>query len=158
MSFVSIPKIGAKISFTSLTPCIFSRSVSSSPYGRTHVYTRRPNKLPNPLVPHFPQRVYRADGSSFTHWTTSPRSRIRLTRDTTNNPLYHATARLAAQGLGGIEEEEEEGTGRMGRFRRRFGREVNVGDWAELHDEASTGQTLETMSASDNAKRKPAKK
>nr|VWP02506.1 DNA repair protein rad18 [Ganoderma boninense] len=61
----------------------------------------------------------RAVGSSRTpwtviHWTTSPRSVIRLTRDTTNNPLWNA-ARFV-----GMDEEEDEVTGRMGRFSRRF--------------------------------------
>ena len=71
-----------------------TRSVSSSPYGRTHVWKRRPNKLPNPVVPQFPQRVIRSDGSTFTHWTTSPRSVIRLTRDVTNNPQRVTVAKF----------------------------------------------------------------
>ncbi|KAI0820478.1 hypothetical protein BC628DRAFT_1524401 [Trametes gibbosa] len=92
-----------------------TRSVSSSPYGRTHVWKRRQKKLPNPMVPVFPQRLVRVDGSTVIHYTTSPRSLIRLTRDTTNNPLWNA-ARFV-----GMDEEEDEVTGRMGRFSRRFG-------------------------------------
>lgn len=92
-----------------------TRSVSSSPYGRTHVWKRREKKLPNPTVPVFPQRLVRVDGSTVIHYTTSPRSLIRLTRDTTNNPLWNA-ARFV-----GMDEEEDEVTGRMGRFSRRFG-------------------------------------
>ncbi|TBU41282.1 hypothetical protein BD309DRAFT_1042577 [Dichomitus squalens] len=92
-----------------------TRSVSSSPYGRTHVWKRRTKKLPNPIVPVFPQRLVRVDGSTIIHYTTSPRSIIRLTRDTTNNPLWNA-ARFV-----GMDEEEDEVTGRMGRFNRRFG-------------------------------------
>ncbi len=38
-----------------------TRLVSSSPYGRTHVWRRRAPKLPNPVVPQFPQRVTLAD-------------------------------------------------------------------------------------------------
>lgn len=91
------------------------RCVSSSPYGRTHVWKRRQKKLPNPTVPVFPQRLVRVDGSTIIHYTTSPRSLIRLTRDTTNNPLWNA-ARFV-----GMDEEEDEVTGRMGRFSRRFG-------------------------------------
>jgi len=91
-----------------------TRSVSSSPYGRTHVWKHRQRKLPKPFVPVFPQRVVRADGSTFTHYTTSPRSEIRLTRDTTNNPLWNATKWMAES------EEEDEVTGRLGRFNRRF--------------------------------------
>ncbi|KAI8992705.1 hypothetical protein BD414DRAFT_481948 [Trametes punicea] len=94
---------------------IQARLISSSPYGRTHVWKRRQKKLPNPTVPVFPQRLVRVDGSTIIHYTTSPRSTIRLTRDTTNNPLWNA-ARFV-----GMDEEEDEVTGRMGRFSRRFG-------------------------------------
>jgi len=99
----------------------FTRSVSSSPYGRTHVWKRRPKRLPNPIVPQFPQTVIRANGSSFTHWTTSPRSLIRLTRDVTNHPLWNVSA-LTGEGAA----EESEVTGRLGRFQRKFVGEV---DW-----------------------------
>ena len=99
-----------------------TRSVSSSPYGRTHVWKRRPKRLPNPIVPQFPQRVIRSDGSSFTHWTTSPRPLIRLTRDVTNHPLWNASALL---GEGAVEESEV--TGRLGRFNRKF--VVEEVDW-----------------------------
>ncbi|KAG0706684.1 hypothetical protein DFH29DRAFT_900893 [Suillus ampliporus] len=118
-----------------LSPSTLTRSVSTSPYGRSHVFKQRLPKLPNPVVPHFPQRVIRADGSSYMQWTTSPRSRITLTRDTTNNPLWNATQRLSgAVGEGGIEDEEQEGTGRLGRFRRRFGQDVGAGEWTELQE------------------------
>ena len=92
-----------------------TRSVSSSPYGRTHVWKRRARRLPNPVVPVFPQVLVRVDGSTVVHRTTSPRSAIRLTRDTTNNPVWNA-ARFV-----GMDEEEDEVTGRLGRFSRRFG-------------------------------------
>jgi len=72
-------------------------------------------------VPQFPQRVIRADGSSFTHWTTSPRSLIRLTRDVTNHPLWNVSA-LTREGA----VDENEVTGRLGRFNRKFVEEV---DW-----------------------------
>ncbi|KAK2461389.1 hypothetical protein APHAL10511_006613 [Amanita phalloides] len=72
--------------------------------------------MPNPLVPKFPQLVVRSDGSSFTHWTTSPRSRIRLTRDTTNNPVWNSALWLTDTAL----EDEVNATGRLGRFNRRF--------------------------------------
>ncbi|KAH7927018.1 hypothetical protein BV22DRAFT_1061762 [Leucogyrophana mollusca] len=154
MSLFCLPKAPS-----TLFQSVCTRSVSTSPYGRTHVYKRRPNKLPNPLVPHFVQRVYRADGSSFTHWTTSPRSRIRLTRDTTNNPLWNATARLSGSVSGGVEEEEEEGTGRMGRFRRRFGKDVGVGEWDSLQDEAmATGSVMAEPPINKKAAAKPTKK
>ena len=92
------------------------RLVSSSPYGRSHVWKRRPPVLPNPVVPKFPQRVIRSDGTSFTHWTTSPRSSIRMTRDTTNNPVWNTRQWSNDRGI----EEESALTGRLGRFNRRF--------------------------------------
>ena len=101
--------------FRSPTTQLQTRFVSSSPYGRTHVWKRRSKKLPNPMVPVFPQRLVRVDGSTVVHYTTSPRSVIRLTRDTTNNPLWNASRFV------GMDEEEDEVTGRMGRFSRRFG-------------------------------------
>ncbi|EIW75045.1 hypothetical protein CONPUDRAFT_169897 [Coniophora puteana RWD-64-598 SS2] len=111
------------------------RTKTTTPYGRSHIRAMRSRKLPNPVVPHFPQLVYRSDGSSFTHWTTSPRSVITLTRDTSNNPLWSATARMMG-GRTGVEEEEEAGTGRMGRFKRRFGKELDVDSWSDIHEEA----------------------
>ncbi|KAJ8077116.1 hypothetical protein PM082_001544 [Marasmius tenuissimus] len=98
------------VSFTQI------RHVSSSPYGRTHVWKRRAPSLPNPVVPKFPQRVVRADGTSFTHWTTSPRSMIRLTRDTTNNPIWNTHLWADDQAV----QDEASTTGRLGRFNRRF--------------------------------------
>lgn len=105
------------------------RFVSSSPYGRTHVWRRRAPKLPNPVVPQFPQRVTLADGSTFVHWTTSPRSSIRLTRDNTNNPIWNPWLEA-----GNAEDLEGAVTGRMGRFRRRFEELGGVemqSDWIE---------------------------
>jgi len=105
---------------------------SESPYGRTHVWKRRPPKLPNPVVPMFPQRVMLADGSTYTHWTTSPKSAIRLTRDTTNNPTWNPAVKTDA---GAVLEEEQ--AGRMGRFRRKFGVAETSMDvnWNELFEE-----------------------
>ncbi|EKM52911.1 uncharacterized protein PHACADRAFT_261604 [Phanerochaete carnosa HHB-10118-sp] len=92
----------------------FVRALSTSPYGRTHVWKKRAPKLPKPFVPHFPQRVVLADGSSFIHHTTSPRGTFRSTRDTTNNPLWNSL--VAREG----EEEEGKLVGRMGRFSKKF--------------------------------------
>lgn len=93
------------------------RSVSTSPYGRTHVWKRRPPVLPLPVVPKFAQTIIRSDGSSFVHWTTSPKSLVRLTRDTTNNPLWNTANWANDRTL----DEENGSTGRMGRFNRKFG-------------------------------------
>jgi hypothetical protein len=123
-------------------PC-YTRAVSSSPYGRTHVWKRRPKKLPNPIVPQFPQRVIRADGSSFTHWTTSPRPLIRLTRDVTNHPLWNVSA-LTGEGAA----DESEVTGRLGRFNRKFVEEIDwMGEAEGAFPEASTTQTKNATTA-----------
>src|SRR5258708_21310522 len=121
----ALPRIPLGLSTPSFTsiPVLrgCTRSVSSSPYGRTHGWKPRPKRLPNPIVPQFPQRVIRADGSSFTHWITSPRPLIRLTRDVTNHPLWNVSA-LTGEGAA----EESEVTGRLGRFNRKFVEEI---DW-----------------------------
>lgn len=124
------------------------RYVSTSPYGRTHVWKRRPPVLPNPVVPKFPQRVIRSDGTSFIHWTTSPRSTLRLTRDTTNNPIWNT-------GASGDRAMEEEGatTGRLGRFNRRFeelGADVADVSWME--------NVVEITGDNSTSTRAPAKK
>jgi ribosomal protein L31 len=115
-----------------------ARNVSSSPYGRTHVWKRRPKRLPNPVVPQFPQRIIRADGSSFTHWTTSPRPLIRLTRDVTNHPLWNVST------LGEGAAEESEVTGRLGRFNRKFVEEVDWMSEAEGGSPESAAPTTQT--------------
>jgi len=133
-------------SSSSLHPVLrHTRSVSSSPYGRTHVWKRRPKRLPNPVVPQFPQRVIRADGSSFTHWTTSPRSLIRLTRDVTNHPLWNVSA-LTGEGAA----EESEVTGRLGRFNRKF---VDDVDWMSEAEGAPppTGSTTQAKKKASDA-------
>lgn len=106
-----------------------SRSISNSPYGRTHVWKRRPTSLPNPVVPKYPQKVIRSDGTSFTHWITSPKSLVRLTRDTTNNPHWN-TGNPGDRSL----EDESGSAGRMGRFSRKFedlGSELDNLQWME---------------------------
>src|SRR5258708_38414270 len=92
---------------------IRSRFKSTSPYGRSHM--KRAPSLPQPVVAQFPQTAVLTDGSTYTRWSTSPRSVIRLTRDVNNNPLWSP----GQEGLEGLDDE----TGRMGRFRRRFGSE-----------------------------------
>ncbi|KAF8577381.1 hypothetical protein K439DRAFT_1364799 [Ramaria rubella] len=106
-----------------------TRCVSSSPYGRTHVWKHRHPELPNPIVPIFPQRVLLSDGSTFTHYITSPRSIIRLTRDLTNNPLWNY-----GMSKGGMFEDEEGSSGRMGRFRRKFEEFSGNLDWVVDED------------------------
>ncbi|KAJ7083387.1 hypothetical protein B0H15DRAFT_889295 [Mycena belliarum] len=131
-----------------LVPLVpLTRGVSSSPYGRTHVWKRRDPVLPNPVIAKFPQRVVRADGSSFLHWTTSPRSLIRLSRDTTSNALWNTGMWADGRGL----EEESETTGRLGRFNRKFDGIGGAGqdvDWMEgvelLPPDAAAGELVKT--------------
>jgi hypothetical protein len=67
-------------------------------------------------------------------------TRIILTRDTSNHFLWNATQRLSgAVGGGGAEDEEQEGTGRLGCFKRRFGQEVGAGEWTELQEGIEAG-------------------
>ncbi|PIL26734.1 hypothetical protein GSI_11148 [Ganoderma sinense ZZ0214-1] len=134
LSSISSSSLGARALSLFWSPIMQTCSVSSSPYGRTHVWKRRSKKLPNPMVPVFPQRLVRVDGSTIVHYTTSPRSVIRLTRDTTNNPLWNASRFV------GMDEEEDEVTGRMGRFSRRFGGLSGQKSDMDWMDEA-TGET-----------------
>lgn len=98
---------------------------AQSPYGTSH--RQRLPALPRPTVALFPQLVVMTDGSTYTHYTTSPRSVIRLTRDVNNNPLY----RPGSEG----EDQLEDETGRMGRFKRRFeGTEGEVVDFASFDE------------------------
>ena len=121
----------------SSTPLLI-RTHSTSPYGQSHLRKKHPRSLPAPVVPHFPQHVTRADGSTFIHWTTSPRSRIVLTRDTTNHPLWNATERVCGRSAELMQDEEEEGTGRIGRWKRRFGEDVSVESWVGMQEGVQT--------------------
>lgn len=69
--------------------------------------------LPRP-VPHFGQTVILSDGSTLQMFTTSPRGTMRLTRDPTNHPLWNP--KVDRRGVG-----DEDDSGRLARFRRRFG-------------------------------------
>ncbi|KAH9462268.1 hypothetical protein MJO28_002944 [Puccinia striiformis f. sp. tritici] len=77
----------------------------------------RPDKSPQVLHPALPpsfvNRVTMADGSSFYLTTRSPRPSIALARDVTNHPLWNPSlAREVA---------DQDQSGRMGRFARRYG-------------------------------------
>ncbi|KAH9937915.1 uncharacterized protein BXZ73DRAFT_100130 [Epithele typhae] len=117
-------------------------SRSGSPYGRTHVWKLRPKTLPSPMVPVYPQRLVRVDGSTVVHLTSSPRAAMRLTRDTTNHPVWNATRFV------GMEAEEDGLTGRLGRFSRRFA-ELGMGngqrqDLSWMEAEAKEGASRST--------------
>ncbi|OAV86927.1 hypothetical protein PTTG_00514 [Puccinia triticina 1-1 BBBD Race 1] len=77
----------------------------------------RPDKSPQVLHPALPpsfvNRVTLADGSSFYLTSRSPRPTITLARDVTNHPLWNPSlAREVA---------DQDQSGRMGRFARRYG-------------------------------------
>lgn len=86
------------------------RNFSTSPL----VHASKPTHLPRP-APVFSQTVLLSDGSSIQLTTTSPRSSVRLTRDPTNHPLWNPSLERTG---GGSDEDE---SGRLGRFRKRFG-------------------------------------
>ncbi|CAE6446671.1 unnamed protein product [Rhizoctonia solani] len=135
MSFV--PR--SRITIQTLSLKRYRHSNSGSPYGKSHMTPTIP-RLPNPVVPTYPQTVFRSDGSSFTHRTTAPRSVIRLTRDTTNNPVWQP-------GLEARAGEEEDLSGRLGRYKRRFDEESQFveGELEGLMDQTKSTQNLEKM-------------
>lgn len=87
-----------------------SESLSTALLGRTHRHT--PLGLPPASPPLYPQQVILADGSSFTHWTTSPRSVYKLTKDLSNHPLWYPN-RTASRDL-------QDEFGRIGKFRTKY--------------------------------------
>ncbi|PVG00072.1 hypothetical protein CPB86DRAFT_730006 [Serendipita vermifera] len=101
-------------------------------YGNSHVIARKARRLPPPVVPMYPQKVVLSDGSSFTHWTTSPKSSIRLTRDISNSPLWT----LSAAGGG----EEDDTSGRLSKFRLRFDQSGALDNYGSFYDLAKEKQ------------------
>lgn len=84
--------------------------------------------IPRP-VPHFGTLTILSDGSTIQLHTTSPRGINRLTRDPTNHPLWNPKADRRGAG-------DEDESGRMARFRRRFGgAEESVDTQAESSSE-----------------------
>ncbi|KAG8951719.1 hypothetical protein FRC04_005740 [Tulasnella sp. 424] len=100
------------------------------------------------MIPQFKQLVILSDGSTFTHFTTSPRTTIRLTRDVTNNPFW-------APGSDGIAAGDDE-AGRMGRFKKRFGggeeAEGGMGGFEELARNAGAGENVVSKAIEKAAK------
>ncbi|EMD32685.1 hypothetical protein CERSUDRAFT_126513 [Gelatoporia subvermispora B] len=82
-------------------------------------------------------RIVRSDGATIIHYGTSPRSSLRLTRDTSSNPLWNVG------GQAGSAEEEDAVTGRLGRFRRRF-EGLGEGDGIDWTSEAA-GESMENV-------------
>lgn len=85
-------------------------SLSTARMGRTHRHV--PLGLPPAAPPLFSQQVVLADGSSFTHWTTSPRSVYKLTKDLSNHPLWYPN-RVASRDL-------QDEFGRIGKFKSKY--------------------------------------
>lgn len=88
--------------------------------------------LPRP-VPKFSSTTILADGSSIQLATTSPRRLTRLTRDSTNHPLWNPGQERKIGGDAGDD------SGRLGRFRRRF---------QEAEAEAAGGDKASAQAAS----------
>ncbi|KZP25945.1 hypothetical protein FIBSPDRAFT_855235 [Athelia psychrophila] len=135
---------------THIAPTL-TRAHSTSPYGRSHILKRRAPTLPAPLVPHFPQRVIRADGSTFVQHTTSPRSLFKLTRDLTNNPLWNAAK------MSGARMDEELVGGAVGRFKRRFEGSVGMGevDWTDMGEGGVEGVEGQVVKGEDKSMKGP---
>ncbi|KAI8057165.1 hypothetical protein BDF22DRAFT_610678, partial [Syncephalis plumigaleata] len=66
----------------------------------------------------FTQTVILSNGASFTRRTTSPRSILRLTKDTRNHPLWNPTTQT--------ELDDESGT--LSKFTKRFGELDDLND------------------------------
>lgn len=97
-----------------------------------------------------------ADGSTFIHWTTSPRSQIKLTRDTTNNPIW-------SPWLASSNPEDVEGAsaGRLGRFRRKFeelGGTSLQNEWLESFGGEEISKSAKATPAPPKAAAAPIKK
>lgn len=95
----------------------------------------RPDKRPQALYPPLPEsfinRVTMADGSSFIMTTRSPRPSISLARDVTNHPLWNPSlAREVA---------DQDQSGRMGRFARRYaGPKIDASPATQLGSETDS--------------------
>lgn len=84
--------------------------------------------------------------------TTSPRSVLRLTRDTCNNPLWNS----GVWAEGGAEEEGES-TGRLGRFNRRFDLGTEDGaDWMNAQEGPANEEAKRLAAEAANRMRGPA--
>ncbi|KAG1734958.1 hypothetical protein EDD22DRAFT_787801, partial [Suillus occidentalis] len=87
----------------------------TSPYGRSHVFKQRLPKLLNPVVRHF---FLRSCGRLTYIIALTNTLDVRPA----NHPLWNTAQRLnGAVGEGGAEDEECEGTVRLGCFKRRVG-------------------------------------
>lgn len=103
-------------------------------YGKSHIYANVERRLPPPVVPTYPQKVTLSDGSTFTQWTTSPRSVLRLTRDISNSPLWTLSSARSGQ--------EDDASGRISRFRSKYNQSTNFDDFSQV---LSPGENLPSL-------------
>ncbi|OMH82854.1 54S ribosomal protein L36, mitochondrial [Zancudomyces culisetae] len=71
-----------------------------------------------PRIESFRQKIILSDGSTFTLHSTSPKSVIKLAKDTRNHPLWNPQYKLDLQDEGG----------HLSRFNKKFGEYGNIGE------------------------------
>jgi hypothetical protein len=103
-------------------------------YGKSHISANVERRLPPPVVPTFPQKVTLSDGSTFTHWTSSPRSVIRLTRDISNSPLWTLSSVRSGQ--------EDDASGRISRFRSKYSQTTDFDDFSQFSSSGDSPPSL----------------
>ncbi|KAF9113138.1 hypothetical protein BGX27_002131 [Mortierella sp. AM989] len=102
----------------------------------------------------FDQTVVLSNGATFTLRTPSPRSQIRLTRDTRNHPLWNPEMRGNTSG---------DDSGQLSRFAKKFGDLEGFGDDLEFADggdvdrKALTAKQIAQASPSSGGKGKKKK-
>ncbi|KAF9415578.1 hypothetical protein BGZ94_000057 [Podila epigama] len=94
-----------------------STSSSSSSSSTTTKTTTSSTKPKSPEL--FDQTVVLSNGATFTLRTSSPRSQLRLTRDTRNHPLWNPELRGTSTG---------DDSGQLSKFAKKFGDMDGFGD------------------------------
>ncbi len=101
-------------------------------------------------APVYAQKIVLSDGATYTKYTTSPKSHLRLTKDIRNTPLWNPGA--------GKQMGQEE-TGRLARFRGRFGAEFTEEDndsWL-VSEQARAAPKVSDRELKEAQRKKPAK-
>jgi hypothetical protein len=117
----------------------FTQTLARSSLGHSHVNRPSHSLLPPASPPVFPQLVVHADGSSFTHYTTSPRSVFKMNRDATNNPAWFPNKVSTRDG--------QDEYGRIAAFREKFANRAGQaeGDKEEPLEDAFAGEIEDWM-------------
>lgn len=97
----------------------------------------------------FLQTVVLSNGSTITVRTTSPRSQIRLTKDTRNHPLWNP-----AMLKEGVRDESEQ----LNKFQKRFGAESDLGDLSWIESDEAVSAAMKKAAASGGYKKPPKEK